>query len=397
MMSCPTLITGDRFLERLLGHIDCQSQVIGSYGYLALGQPGSLAAVLISGLLTVFVAFFGIRLLLGPAPVGRDLVFDVLKIGIVLTLAFSWPAFRTVIYDVALKGPAQIANVIQTASANDGDLGFAERLQRADDRMMELTAVGDGRNLGVLIDQETLGAGFAGAALEEDAAFGTGRLLYLSSVVGTLALLRLAAGLLLALTPIVAGFYLFSQSRGIFAGWLKGLAFTVVGSIGATIVLTVELAMLEPWLDDAINVRELGYAIPSAPTELLALTLSFAFVQLLMLWLLAKVTFYRGWLAVPQFPEVKESVFAPPRPNMPTPIASEVLILRAERISSSVENSMRREQSLVSQRLLQNTHTPSNTPLARQNQPQQPEHLGSSFRRSSTRASRAAQQRDRSI
>ena len=101
-MACPAIITGDQFLLRVIGHIDCQAQVLGSYGYQALGQPGSPASTLMAGLLTLFVALFGIRLLFGPPPGARDTVFDVIKIGLVLTLAFSWPAFRTVIHDVVL-------------------------------------------------------------------------------------------------------------------------------------------------------------------------------------------------------------------------------------------------------------------------------------------------------
>jgi type IV secretion system protein VirB6 len=55
-MACRSVITGDEFLIRLLGHIDCQAQNIGSYGYQALGEPGSLAAIMMSGLLTLFIA-----------------------------------------------------------------------------------------------------------------------------------------------------------------------------------------------------------------------------------------------------------------------------------------------------------------------------------------------------
>lgn len=393
-MACPRIITGDDFLLRALAHIDCQAQIIGSYGYQALGQPGSTASTLVAGLLTLFIAFFGIRLLFGPPAGARDLVFNVLKIGIVLTLAFSWPAVRTVIYDVTLKGPAEIASVIQTSSANTNGDAFAERLQEADTDMVRLIELGTGRNSSQFIGEQRPGTNLAGTPLQDDSAFASARLLYLASVIGTLALLRVVAGLLLALTPIVAGLYFFTQSRGIFAGWLKGLVLTFAGSIGATIMWSVQLAVIEPWLADAINVRGLGYAIPSAPTEIFAIMLAFAIAQLVMIWFMAKIVFNRGWLTLPDFPEWRQTnnqmqpAVAGPV-NQPAPQT-----IRAERISNSIENSIRREQNTSSNRIA-NTSTRQETTIQnRAEVTNEPPRLGNSYRRRAVRTSRAGRMRD---
>lgn len=394
-MACPSIITGDQFLLRTLSHIDCQAQLIGSYGYQALGQPGSLASILVTSLLTLFIAFFGIRLLFGPGPAARDVVFDVLKIGIVLTLAFSWPAFRTVFYDVTLKGPAEIASVIQTSSGNASAGGFADRLQDADNAIVQLTQIGSGRNAAALLEGEGSGSSFRATAIEDDTGFGSARLLYLASIIGSLSLLRIGAGLLLALAPIAAGLYFFSQTRGIFAGWLKGLVFTLAGSIGATIVLSVELAIVEPWLADALQVRGLGYATPAAPTELFTIMLAFAIVQLAMLWLLAKVVFYRGWLTLPNIPaplrpaSERGSVFGSKNAQ------PEVRILRAERISSSVETSVRRERMIASERLTRSSETSGSAGRTIEGVYEAAPRLGNSYRRSSYRSSQAARRRDR--
>ena len=401
-MACPAIITGDSFLLRTLAHIDCQAQVIGSYGYLALGQPGSTASVLMTSLLTLFIALFGIRLLFGPPPGARDLVFDVLKIGIVLTLAFSWPAFSTVIYDVTLKGPAEIATTIGTASGNErpGE-GLAERLQRADNAIVRLTEVGAGRNLGALIDREAPGGTFEGAALADDTAFGSARLMFLAGTIGTLALLRIAAGLLLALTPLVAGLWFFPWTRGLVAGWIRGLVLTMTGSIGTVIVLSVELAIIEPWLADALKVRSLGYAIPAAPTELFAIMLAFAIVQLMMIWLLARVVFTRGWLILPDWPRMPEGQLVPQAVGSDRASSGDVTILRAEAISSAVENVVRREQTPANDRFTRTALTamsdgqsgpPRSAPSPDGGFPR----LGSSYRRTALRTSRAGQARDRS-
>ena len=401
-MACPAIITGDSFLLRTLAHIDCQAQVIGSYGYLALGQPGSTASVLMTSLLTLFIALFGIRLLFGPPPGARDLVFDVLKIGIVLTLAFSWPAFRTVIYDVTLKGPAEIATVISGASGNERQSeALAARLQRADNAIVRLTEVGAGRNLGALINSEAPGGTFESAALADDTAFGSARLLFLAGTIGTLALLRIAAGLLLALTPLVAGLWFFPWTRGLVAGWIRGLVLTMAGSVGTAIVLSVELAIIEPWLADALKVRSLGYAIPAAPTELFAIMLAFAMVQLMMIWLLARVVFTRGWLTLPDWPRSPEPQLFPQSAFVVGGGTGEIAFNRAEQVSSAVETMIRREQTPGSDRFIRTALTamgdgpegpagpgPSNNGSTPR--------LGSSWRRTSLRTSRAGQARDRS-
>lgn len=401
-MACPAIITGDSFLLRVLEHIDCQAQVIGSYGYQVLGQPGSTASVLMTSLLTLFIALFGMRLLFGPPPGARDLVFDVLKIGIVLTLAFSWPAFRTVIYDVTLKGPADVATVIAGASGNEREgEGLAQRLQRADNAIVRLTEVGTGRNLAALIDKDAPGGTFEGSAIADDTAFGSARLLYLASTIGTLALLRIAAGLLLALTPLVAGLWFFPWTRGLVAGWIRGLVLTMAGSIGTALVLSVELAIIEPWLTDALKVRSLGYAIPAAPTELFAIMLAFAVVQLMMIWLLARVVFTRGWLTLPDWPRVPEQQFVPQAVVAGRSVTGELSFNRAEQVSNAVENVIRREQTQSSDRFTRiplsgmsegSAGPPSTGPASDGSAPR----LSNSYRRTSLRSSRAGQARDRS-
>ena len=322
---------------------------------------------------------------------------DVLKVGIVLTLAFSWPAFRTVVYDVTLKGPAEVANVIQASSGNGSGASFVNRLQATDNAIAQLTRIGAGRNTGELIDRDAPGGSFQSAALEEDNAFGSARLLFLAGVIGTLALLRVAAGLLLALAPIVAALYFFPQSRGIFAGWLKGLVFTFAGSIGATLLLSVELAIMQSLIADALRVREFGYATPSAPTELFAITTAFAVALILMLWLLAKVTFYRGWLTLPAFPAPAD-LQSRPSPVLRSAEAPPLVGLsRTERLRETVERSTLREMNQTQERLVDGSRKETTNAGFMQTSQSSGgrSRLGSSQRRPHQRPSRAAQNRDR--
>ncbi|MDE1466114.1 type IV secretion system protein [Aurantiacibacter sp. D1-12] len=346
-MSCPQILTGTEFVTRMVTHIDCQARYLGSYGYEALGQPGSAASLAMTGLLTLFIAIWGFRLLFGYTPDSRDIMGDMLKVGIVLTLAFSWPAFRTVVHDVTLDGPAQLAASLSNPGLATTSGGFVERLQGVDNGVLALIDLGTGRWSDQLIDGQAGNASFVGTALQDDAALGWARLIYLAGIIGSLGLLRIVAGLLLALAPLAAGMLLFEATRGLFAGWLRALALTLVGSVGVTVILAVELAVLEPFLRDVLLVRGSGYAAPSAPIELFAMTTGFTIVQLMTIWLLAKIAFMRGWTNAIRLPDFSssagwQSAIAGPTAREVSPLAS-----RAERIAQQVENRMSFEQSRI--------------------------------------------------
>jgi len=405
-MACPQILTGSEFVTRLVTHIDCQSRYLGSYGYEALGQPGSIAATAITGLLTLFIAIWGFRLLFGQTPDGRDIVGDVLKIGIVLTLAFSWPAFRTVVHDLTINGPAQIAAALSNPGIATTGGGFVERLQGVDNGILALIDQGTGRWSGQALEGQAGNASFAGTALQDDTALGWGRLIYLAGLIGSLGLLRLLAGLLLALAPLAAGMLLFEATRGLFSGWLRGLVLTLIGSVGVTVILAVELAVLEPFLRDALYVRSSGYAAPSAPIELFAIVTGFTLVQLLSIWLLAKVAFMRGWSSALRLPALPSGNFwqgagaTQPMPQ-PAPFTS-----RADRIAQQVENRMSIEQNRY-MRLPAPAGVSAGSPTATSSASigatgsgregaayQPPERLGNSYRRNTHSRSISSRRRD---
>jgi type IV secretion system protein VirB6 len=400
-MACPAIVTGEVFLTRVIAHVDCQAQVIGTYGYQALAQQGSPAGVVATVLLTVFVALFGLRLMFGPAPGMRDAVLDVLKIGIVLTLAFSWPAFRVLVYDVVVDAPAELASFIVNP-LGDESRPLVGRLQAIDNGIVQLIDAGTGRSSGAPLGNASSGATFAGSALQEDAAFGWSRLLFLGSTIGTVGLLRLFAGLLLALSPLVAGLLLFEASRGLFAGWLRGLVLAMLGTLGASVVLSVQASVLEPWLTDALRVRALGYATPSTPLELFAISLAFAVLQLAMIAALSKVAFHKGWpslpgVAMPEFPLGRAPL---PQPALVLP-SEAVPAGRAQRIADSVESLIQREERRDMQRQtipavsrLRGDIAASDGERPTPGPPPPGERLGDSFRRTDPRTSRVARNRD---
>lgn len=395
-MACRPIRTGDAFLSTVLENLDCQAQIIGSYGYQALGQPGSPIANVMTGLLTIFIALFGIRLLLGAAPTGKDIVSDVLKIGIVLTLAFSWPAFRTVIYDVLLYGPAQITQVIFAPSLADNANGLVGRLQAINDNLMQLTEVGTGRTIGQTVNGQGTNVSFTDSELADESAFGYARLLFLISTIGSLGLMRIFAGLLLALAPLFAGMLLFDLTRGLFAGWLRGLAIIFLGSVGITFVLIAELAIVEPWLIDTLTIRQLGYATPASPIEILAMTAAFFLIKFAMLWLLAKVAFSRGWLTVPSWADIRP-LLANTQPQRLAFGGAAEAAPNSPRSENQPQSTADREAGTNRPRIAMYQRmdtSEASTPISANTMVRQEERLGTSWRRSSYRSSVAARRRD---
>lgn len=291
-MACPSL-PASSFLGGVVDFLDCQAQAIGAGGYQALAAPGSPLSIALTGLLTLFVALFGYRMLFGQTPALRDGVLAMVKVGIVLALALSWPAYRTLIYDVALKGPAELASQISTPAALPGASGgLVARLDNADRFLVALAVLGPGQpapdQQQQSVDMQTPpppAAGFSAFAL------GSSRMLFLSAAIAALGSVRLVAGLLLALGPVFFAFLLFDATRGLFEGWLRVLGGAALGALGTAVVLGVELALLEPWLANLYALRIAGYAIPSAPVELLVVTFAFSLVLVAMLIAVARVAY----------------------------------------------------------------------------------------------------------
>jgi type IV secretion system protein VirB6 len=303
-VACPQVYSGTSFLSSTLAYVDCQAQSLGTFGFQALSAPSSLGEAVVTGLLTLFVAIFGYRLILGYSVHGRDVFSAVLKIGIVLTLATSWSTFRTLAYDTVLYGPAEVAGAITGVSELSSRYALADRLENVDAGIAALTVAGTGRNSAVAdqppatgaaptarAGQNTVTAPFAAVAVDDEFGMGFSRVSYLAGTLAPLVTLRLAAGVLIAVAPLLAGLLLFKGTQGMFFGWLRALMLVALGSLVMIISLSVELTLLEPWLTDVFARRAANLATPAAPTELVVITTTFAMVAFALLFLFARLAF----------------------------------------------------------------------------------------------------------
>ena len=291
---CQAPPNGAGFLSGALNFIDCQAQTIGEAGYQAFSQPGSAVSLALTALLTIFVALFGLRLLFGRTPDFGEVMIAAIKVGIVLMLATSWAAYRVTVYDLVLKAPAELAATVGGSSSLPGaDGGLTQRLQGVDNAILLLIDSGSGRTDPASRRQteDPTAPPFTRAPIADDLAFGLGRVLYLSIAIGALGFVRLAAGLLLALAPVFAGFLLFEATRSLFGGWTRMLVALLLAAFGVSMVHAVALAALEPWLAQVLAQRAALFITPAAPIELLAINLAFAVIAFGVIAVAFRLTF----------------------------------------------------------------------------------------------------------
>ena len=408
MAYCQPLTYESGFVSGMLNFVDCQAQNIGSQGYQALSAPGSTLSLLLTGFLTLFVAFYGYRMLFGNAPNVRDGVMAMAKIGIVLALATSWPAYRVLFYDVALRGPAEIAAGVGAPSGLPGSTGgLVARLQGVDTAMIELERYGvgeveqrDRQTVTRVVNgqQQTVVEPVRQPDKFDSSALGWARVFYLVTAIAGFASVRLVAGLLLALGPFFIAFLLFDGTRGLFEGWIRGLAAAALGAVCVTVLLGVELALLEPWLSNLLARRAVQLSVVGAPTELMVVTLVFAITLAAML---ASVTRLAMGFRMPASVRAASSQIVStlrgeqtfPRPAVAGAEAPAEQRSRAAAVAEAVAATQRREAAQITVTAAQ--RQPGATGLARDLSPGAPVPLGQSYsRRTRTRASGSAGRRD---
>lgn len=295
MEMCAPLPADAGFLQSMLAFLDCQAHVLGTGGFAALSAPGSTLALVLTGFLTLFVALFGYWLLIGRGLTVRSSVVAFAKIGIVLALATSWPAYRTLVYDVVVQGPVELAAEIAGTSGLPGaGGGLVARLDGTDRAFVALTIVGEGTPaLFGAPDQQAIASGVPPQPYPgfNTFAIAGSRMLFLIGAIAGLGSVRLIAGLLLAIGPLFFAFLLFDNTRSLFEGWLRVVAGAALGTLGTTIALGVQLAVLEPWLYDILARRAAQEWLPGMPVELLVLTFAFDLIVLALLYASARIAF----------------------------------------------------------------------------------------------------------
>lgn len=286
MDACSAAQASTGFVSSVTGFVDCQAQNLGVGAWGALGMPGSTLQLVLTGFLTITIALFGYRLLLGSTFTIRDTTLAFVKIGAIFALATSWAAYRPLVYDLVTDGPGLLVSEIGPRGGVVGSDGtLLQRLDYADRSLEQLAILGPGYPPATDAAQ-TVPPPFIGF---DSFALGGSRIMFLFSAIAGLSIVRIVTALMLALGPFFIAFLMFDSTRSLFEGWVRVLAGTAFAAVSVSIALGLELGLMEPWLASVLARRMSGEPMPTIPTELFVISSFFALAVLASLYFSMRV------------------------------------------------------------------------------------------------------------
>lgn len=226
-------------IELLINNIDT---LILAFVQGAFGSLTPIVHVLWRLMFIIFIAVFGYKVIISGRFAATDLIVNSLKIVILLLIATEWNTFYLLVYAMATDMPSDIAGQIMggassalgsNALTND-DVSANRALSDFYDRSMQVVAKllesASWREWGLYLYAMTvwLGAlGFTGYAA---------MLIVLS---------KIAVAILLAIGPLFILLLIFTNTRGLFEGWLRSLLNYAIIPIFVYALLTLLLTIAE--------------------------------------------------------------------------------------------------------------------------------------------------------
>lgn len=217
--------------------VDCIAQdgAAGMFG--SLFAPGGALQTTLVILLTFYVAFFGISLMLGRSSLSvRALVPRMMTLGLVLTFATSWVAYQGVVWNIIIWGPESLASVL-TGSDGSATLVFGQKLDVVFEAVQQASQ-----------GQEDF------EAFSPPGLMWLGAVLLLLGTVGVLVTSKIALALLVAIGPVFVVMALFNGTRGLFTGWLKGLVMLALVPLFAVLGGSIMLELAVPVLSALVSI-----------------------------------------------------------------------------------------------------------------------------------------------
>jgi type IV secretion system protein VirB6 len=226
--------------------VDCIAgeTTAAAFGRL-FGAHGAMGPVL-TILLTLYIAFFAISLLTGRSTLGISaLTPRMLTLGLVLTFATSWIAYQGVMWNLAVGGPDWIASLLTGTSGSATQI-FGDRIDLIFGAIADSASAGQPSGAQAAGQVAGAAAGSAQGLFTPESVMWMGGLLLLLGTVGVLLTARIALAVLMALGPIFVVMALFNGTRGLTAGWLRGVVLTAITPLFVVLGGSITLELLVP-------------------------------------------------------------------------------------------------------------------------------------------------------
>lgn len=225
--------------------VDCLASDMAQSAFGRLfGSQGALVPAL-TILLTMFIALFAFALITGRTRIGlSSLTPRMVTLGLVLTLATSWVAYQTIFWNLAVGAPDQIASLI-TGGEGSATQQFGDKID------IVFAAIQEASGNGAV--QDAAQSGSQGSSSEAgvstfspEGLMWLGATLLLLGTVGVLVTAKIALAVLMAIGPVFVVLALFPGTRGLFVGWLRGLAMLAITPLFAVLGGTMMLELAIP-------------------------------------------------------------------------------------------------------------------------------------------------------
>jgi type IV secretion system protein VirB6 len=254
-----------------------------SFAFSRLFGSSALLGQALTAALTLYIAWYAVGLLTGRTSLSvSSLTPRMMTIGVALTFATSWVAYQSVIWNLLVGAPDQIASLLIGTRGSATSL-FADRLDTIFAVVAEAAAATEAAAAGGMQHSSSLASG-------PDLLWLSALLLLLGTV-GVLLVARIALAAMLALGPIFIICGLFEGSRGLFEGWLKAAVMFALTPLLAVLIGGGTIAMLSPMLD---SLAAAGGQVPLRLTTTLFLAAA-VYCALMAVCLKIAGTMVAGW------------------------------------------------------------------------------------------------------
>lgn len=330
MSGCaPFSAGGPAGIADALGKVDCLATDATSLSFGRLfGANGAFHAAL-TILLTLYVALLAVNLLTGRSTLRLStLTPRMMTMGLVITFVTSWIAYQSVIWNLAVGAPDEIASVL-VGTKGSATTVFAQRLDVFFDAISDAAATIATPPRGAIPVAPT-------AVLASPAnILSLASMILLLGTVGVLVACRLALAALLILGPVFIVLALFEGTRGLFEGWLKSVAMFALVPLLTVLLGSGALLALDPMIAD------LGGGEITLRTAVTILVASIIYLALMILafktagtlttsWRLGKARSQRAGYAATAGADGRSSVVSPVQASTPA------MLMASDRVRSTV-------------------------------------------------------------